>query len=471
MEGRAERLLASAAAFLVPVAYLSIFSINQSPLAFIPAILAAVYPPVGVAAAALVPLFMLYITAPFAAYAIAAPMFLVLSRVFSSWRDAAAILLSVPVILLYPPLTPLVLGVVIAQLSSGDEVGTVISGLVFVVLLYVASAIVLPQPALLGGIIFLPGGYASKLAAFTAFGKAGELLMYLLLDLRRMPVLLAEAVAIPLAALAGNMAWRRYGAGYAALASAAVLGVVKFIVPGGLDAGLWDVIFLLASLGAVNLTAYFVGSRGGKTLTGRVGSSLRSPLSDAVRGGRTRGGSPAPRRVGYVKHRVPEVGEDILELLFYDMSSVAEAAERIIGRGARVIVYGPRLEDEELFVKYARLTHPNVLLAHSIGDAWYEQYKGYVVYVPPLDPDEAVDVVEGACRLRGFTPAPEILARAREKLSGVSRYGLALLCERMIASQCRDAAPLEYVQPDIGPRFFIEFEKVQERLPIIGLKA
>ncbi len=457
---RGEKLLAALGALVVPALYSELFALQQSPLSLIPFLIGLISPPAGVAVAPVTALLLLYLDMPLITYVLAAPMLLTLSRAFTSWRHALVALIAVPVMLLSPLLAPVVLGAAIAAFSSEDEVGAVLSGAVFSILLYVTAALVLPSDTVIMGLLFLPGGIASSLYAITDVGRAGEFYMAIMNKVFSTPSLLEELAVIPLASLAGTLAKRRWGNSGAALLSSAVVGVGSLTLPSLSPQWITGMTLLLGSAAVT----YMAPTLKNDLRVRRVSKKRMIPRKKHI------------ERKTRRREAMLNIDGDILELVMHDLRSTAEAVKSMAARGARVIIMGPRPEDELLFSDYVFKAPPpeNVYLSHRLGPAWYERVKGYVAYIPPLDPEEAVDVLEAYCRLKGITPPEELLKLAREKLKGISRYLLATLLEQMSARNCDTGYALQLlysVKPDIKPSFFISFERVSGRLPIIGLKG
>ncbi len=443
--------------------YLALYSSPQSPLVAIPLVLGLAAPVAGVVAAPLTTLLLLYLDTPFIAYALAPPLLLALSRVFSSWRQVLVILLVAPTILLYPGLAPIVLGAAVASFSSEDEIGAPLSGLVATLNLYASAGLLLPGDVVAGGLLLLPGGIVSRLSSATQIGMAGEFYVLLLQKMQSTIALIAGLALLPAASLAATLVRERYGPGEAAVAATALVSLETLLLPEGLGGGLWGLIGFLASCGAIEVAAQRLrAGRGGR---GGPPRAIPSPPIAPAR----------DEEVAPVRPATPSVERDILEILMYDLRDLAETVKRIAGRGARIIVMGPRLEDEEMFIEYtfAGSPPPNVVPSHALGPRWYEEVKGYVAYVAPLDPEEVVDIVEAYCRLQGVQLDAAVLGMLRARVKGISRYMVARMLEEIKSSGCTPAAVLEglgVVEQDISPQFFVEFERVQQVLPVLGLK-
>lgn len=453
---------------LVPALYMALYASSLSPLVAIPFILGLATPVAGVVAAPPVALLLLYLDTPFIAYALAPALLLSLSRVFSSWRQVLVILLAPPLLLLYPKLAPLVLGAAIASFSSEDEVGAPLSGLIMMLNLYVAAALLLPGDVSLAGIIALPGGVISRINSISQIGMAGEFYVILLQKMQSSLALLSGLVVVPAAGLAASLVRERYGPGEAAVAATAVMALEALLLPDVLSGGLWGLIGFLASCGTLEVAASYI--RGNKGEGKSTRDITPKPLRDATL---------EPLEESYMAvASAPTthlVERDVLEMVMFDLRDLAATVKRIAARGAKIIVMGPRLEDEEMFIDYvyAGKTPPQVTPSRLLGGRWYENTKGYVAYITPLDPDEIVDIVEAYCKLHGVYLDSHVLEIVKSRVSGVSRYMVARLLEEIKARGCtREAVlgALGYIEQDIAPQFFVEFELVQRRLPMLGLK-
>lgn len=453
MKVLARGFLAALGAYTATRLFLALHGEPVNAFEFVPAVASLASPSLGSSLAALVPPLLLYLHGKYAFALIVLPLSLLfIFKVIQSWRSALIVSIASTTAVIDPQLLPVVLGILLAEVSSEDYREAFSTSLVFALVLFTLKALHASSPGYVYS-LYLPGGVYSDVVAQSTNPLSAASLFYLrLFELLASNAFLAltfftlVASLVVASAAAEKTGWR-------GIALAAVILLIPAVT--------FPLDILRALVGVTEAVAV------GVTLASIPGFSLSS-IRYRLRRAKQSNERKYPPSIAFA---------DILRLARTDFFAQALSSAK------NIVIYGPCVEDERVVLQAVlkgRIQSASVFLFHENREEeilTLDPERTVVLYVPPFSWEELRDVLSKAT---GF-PADVI-----DGMSDLAKLKASLICRvdaLRIAEKIQSLIDRGYTArkafeeafnacpAKINEEFFFILEHLYNRFKIVGFLA
>ncbi|QOJ78366.1 hypothetical protein IG193_06305 [Infirmifilum lucidum] len=448
-----DRLLATTSTFVVSVMYSELFLNNASSLMLyiVPAVSALVVPSLGAPIFVLIFFLELYrLEELFLLLALLPFLLFILLKNVHSWASSLVLLVLTPLIVIYPQVTGVVLGMLYYLAFKEKPREAVFTGVSLVANLFVISFLLLKEYETRIPLLLLPGGFQ---ATGNEISRAALFYSTFANRLFSDTKLLAEAIVL-VSSLAAVSLFEGKNM-FSLIAPQTVLLSTTPLIGGLMPS---DVVGLVLSVGTSSL--FHVAEQASVSLYPRV-LALRNLLKKRGR---------------------EEIRSDY-SVLFTDVATTARELKLLcetLPPGRKIVILGLSEDEEKLFVKHVlggKKCAASVVFFHELGLEKLLSLppnETIVVYIRILDEKTALSMLS---KLTGFDAETirELVQPYLEKLKRISRvtlYNLSKEIDELIkqgvsARKAFDSV-MSRVEPELNEEFIQTLEKIYVTYEIVG---
>ncbi len=489
-----EKPIAFTSSLLLVLAYSLITGADISPLLLIPAILSIVSPESGIALSHL-SLVAFYYTLNSPVFIVILPIVLAfIAKSIKSWKNTVVLSLSSSITLLYPSLSPIMLGFLIASSSVEEDVDSIFTGFAYSIFILFMTYIKYPEKLIPYGIFFAWGGGANTIGTADPIKYSGQIMWGFFNTITaNNGLFLLEIVTIVVACYLSSQAGRFWKPIAGGILSTAIIAITGVFLAFNLNQPLTPepiVILFLTTLFASYITHRGHGLSGIRHTAGAVKYGLRKKKRDRV--------------------VVPLTFEEqiILQTMKDSLETFRTLMETYIPGKDIILVLGYNLREEIILVKGAirllnLLPKEDFYIFHGVNDvrfmnnrgktavillggAWHstldlvkDRIRG-VVYIPPPDRSQRTFIIENYLKRKGVSLEEENIHYLVANTACYSRARLVELLDVLSNIVTRSSSNmgvnyrqildkvLGQIPEDITIDSFIQVEILLQRYPIGG---